>query len=884
VSSGGKGGGGSTVVGYRYFLGVHMIVASGVVDSINEIKVGERSAWKGKVTTQNFAPPLDVQDFIRPTITVNRDLSSFEVETLQIALTTRIQYTPPQPTGMAGAANFTGLTSFIWGDVPATIKNAQVSEDEITFWAVVSYITITRAAKVRMARVGDGLTTIEILAAKSVSGDSVNFDFENGGTSRPIATNTTNVLTANANIIGVRSIKAPARSRISINKPNLFGGDKREGGVAGTVDMLFGLSNQPRNDYLARFQGKNCPAYRGFTSLVFRSFMWSALNPYFKPVWVNVTRQKQGWARGACWYPEKVQVGVDKLDMNPAHIIYECLTDYNWGMGYTPADIDEVSFRAAADTLYAENFGLSLTWKNQSTVEQFVQLICDHIDANIQVDRSTGKFVLKLIRGDYDPDDLVDLTPDNIIEMKSFQRATVGEQANEIVVTWRDRDGDDKPITVHDMASIQAQGGVISSSREYTGIRTAELAARVAMRDLNLVSATLAKVELVTTRILWKHNKGDVVNFSWPDHGILRVPFRIIDIKFGNLLNGKIEVQMVEDVFGLPFGTYTDSPDTEWVSPIAEAQPVEKQRIVEAPYWTVFFRTTRADYAYLEPEFGFGVALATRGAFNYPLNLGLWASPTGTTGYTEVGRGQFCPTGTLLGAVDKSNITFYLADFYDLDLVKTDDDNGFAYINSEIVAIESVNAETGEVVVRRGCLDTVPVEHATGSTMYFITGSEPVDPTEHVAGETTYYKCTPNTAISSFNVDDAIETSITFDNRASRPYPPGMPYFNNEVWPASLTAVSLVFFWTNRNRILQTVRLVDTTEDSITPEAGTTYNLRIYNAVTNALIIQFTGSVANTRTWTPAVGTYNIRVELESVVAGVVSLQKHVHEMTFTKV
>ena len=37
---------------------------------------------------------------------------------------------------------------------------------------------------------------------------------------------------------------------LSINKPTLFGGDEREGGVVGTIDVLPGGPGQGRNDYL----------------------------------------------------------------------------------------------------------------------------------------------------------------------------------------------------------------------------------------------------------------------------------------------------------------------------------------------------------------------------------------------------------------------------------------------------------------------------------------------------------------------------------------------------------------------------------------------------------------------------------------------------------
>lgn len=37
---------------------------------------------------------------------------------------------------------------------------------------------------------------------------------------------------------------------ISINAENLFGGEKKEGGVKGTLDVMFGGSTQPKNSYL----------------------------------------------------------------------------------------------------------------------------------------------------------------------------------------------------------------------------------------------------------------------------------------------------------------------------------------------------------------------------------------------------------------------------------------------------------------------------------------------------------------------------------------------------------------------------------------------------------------------------------------------------------
>ena len=45
-----SGGGGSGVVGYKYSFGIHMGISRGPVDELIEIKVGDKSAWRGSIT------------------------------------------------------------------------------------------------------------------------------------------------------------------------------------------------------------------------------------------------------------------------------------------------------------------------------------------------------------------------------------------------------------------------------------------------------------------------------------------------------------------------------------------------------------------------------------------------------------------------------------------------------------------------------------------------------------------------------------------------------------------------------------------------------------------------------------------------------------------
>src|SRR5690606_29286515 len=132
----------------------------------------------------------------------------------------------------------------------------------------------------------------------------------------------------------------------------------------------------------------------------------SAMNPYPKPWSVRRRRNLKGWD-GPVWYPEKAVIELEGGAIkaaNPAHIIYQLRTDRRFGRGLSSTRLNDASFRAAADTLYSEGFGLCLRWTRRDSIENFENLVLDHINAVIDDDPSDGTIVLRLIRNDYDPE------------------------------------------------------------------------------------------------------------------------------------------------------------------------------------------------------------------------------------------------------------------------------------------------------------------------------------------------------------------------------------------------------------------------------------------------------------------------------------------------
>lgn len=665
-------------------------------------------------------------------------------------------------------------------------------------------------------------------------------------------------------------------TQITVDKPELFGGEKREGGLKGLVDIMMGEATQPVNPYLQEKINGPVPGFRGLLTVVYRNFEWSSGNPYFKSPWWRIRRVIQGWSRGSAWYPAKAQIG---RDMNPVHIVYECLTSLEWGMGYAPTDMDDVVWRAAADKIHAENFGISLLWMEQASVLDFIKIVLGHIDASVRLDIRTGLFQIRLIRNDYVVSTLPELDPSNVISMSSFQRSAWGDTANEVVIKYTDRDQRETNLAVQNLAAIESQGALVSVTREYVGIREASLARRVAIRDLNNVSTPLAKLVVVVNRIAWDWDVTDVFRFTWPKLGIVGAPFRIIKITKGDLINGQITIEALEDIFSLPTNSYVGQQPTGWVDPISEPVPVVAQRTIESSYWDVVTTLSAADIAYLPDGYGFGGLMAVRptsDAFDYSL----YSSPNNIITYELRDSAIFTPSGLLLDAmpIGGTVVIFSLTNRVDLDTVSV---GSYCYIDNEAFGITTINYDNGIVTATRAAMDTVPAAHAAGTRVYFAEDNIGVDPTERTASEVVYYKARTRTGKGTLSLAAALAVPLTLVGRASRPYPPGNLQFSNSgslsYFPSKVYGV-FGATWAHRDRLQQTTSLTPFTAGNIGPEPDTTVTVRVYDGLT--LKRTYSGLTGTSWSYSDADAIAdgmltNVRVTLETVRGASVSLYRH---------
>jgi hypothetical protein len=660
--------------------------------------------------------------------------------------------------------------------------------------------------------------------------------------------------------------------QIAISAPELFGGDEREGGISGAVDIEMGGPTQGRNSYLQSILGTDIPAFRGVVGAVLRQ-CYMGNNPYIKrwAFWATRTNVRSDGTEQ--WYVAKAAIG---SSMNPAHIVRECLTDRNWGMGYPEADMDDTAFAVAADTLYAEGMGISLLWDQGAEISDFISQILEHIDGSLYVSRTTGKFVLKLAREDYSLGDLIVLDENSVERVTDFKRKSLGDLVNSVTVKyWDEATGKDNSITVQDPALVSLQGASVGTTVNYPGFTNGELASRAASRDLRALSTPLASATIYANRTAAGLSVGDVFVLSWPRYGVVQMVMRVVSVEHGELDSNGVRIVAVEDVFALGSAIYAPPPPSAWTNPNGAPAPCPYHVAIEAPYWELVQRIGETQAEALPSTSGYVLITGVRPSAG-ALFANIYSSPYGT--YEEKGRVDFCPTATLSAAITQITTTLSIEGAIDIDVVRV---GSYAQIDEEFVSILSVSSSS--LTVGRGVLDTVPSIHSPGARIFFLDDFAETDGVEYAIGETAKLKLSTVTGKGTLGVGSAGEQTVLIGARQDKPYPPGNFRINDSYYPPTVANnASIVVTWAHRDRLQQTATLIDSTVGNIGPEAGTTYTVEI-RTLAGALVSSATGITGTAHTFTLAALGSNygqLRVLLWSVRGGVDSLQKHDHKFT----
>lgn len=638
-------------------------------------------------------------------------------------------------------------------------------------------------------------------------------------------------------------------SSSTINQWNLFGGDEKEGGIYGTFDFYPGSTTQGANSYLQSKIGESIPAYRNIAHLVFRQG-YIGTTSYLKP-WTFVVRR----------FPKALGSGYHNIngDANPVEMIFEILTNNLWGLGMSPNMIDIPNFKSIAQKLSSEGFGLSMVFDSQKSAREIIQEIERHIDGTLFTDPETGKLKMILIRGDYNPNTVLELNPSNTVSVE-ISKDSWPETYNEVKVKYIDRSAGfkEKYAQVQDIANLYIQGGeIISQTVDFHGVSNAQTAQNLAGRTLRLLSYPLDKIRVITNRVGYELFPGSIFKLNWPPLGINGKIYRVARPKYGTLENGEIEIEAVEDFFGLGEATFVAPPPSNWVDPItAPLTKIVYQSAQEANYF--WQKATR------------WVAIGAVRPSPLCIGYDVYTRLPGDVYRLTNQISTFTPGGVLVADYPKNTDSvdqtgFYCIEAMDLNLLKSitsaDLYKGINLltINGELMAWQNVTFDqekkqykiTGIV---RGVLDTLPQDHKAGDLVGFISygiGLTSIEP--YNSDLTIDIKLCPKTLKETLPLDQATAFSFTTNSRAWKPYPPGNFCLNGKLWPGLAITGTAALTWAHRSRLYGdlvsqsggnvasepegsytiTVKINGTTKKTLADQKGTSFSYTCADRITD---------------------------------------------------
>jgi hypothetical protein len=547
-------------------------------------------------------------------------------------------------------------------------------------------------------------------------------------------------------------------------------------------------------------------------------------------------------------------------DANPAHIIYECMTNAEWGKGTPEALMNAASYNAVAERLYNERMGMSIGWFQQSDIESFIGDVLDHVQAVHYFDPGTGQYNLKLLRDDYDVASLKTLDPSNCVATNRKRRLW-GETINEIVVSYTDPQTEkEATVSAQNLANIAIQGGVISETRDYHGFRNPNIAQLVAERDVAEAGYPLFSCEIEVDRSEWDARPGDCRKFTWPEDGIEEIVIRVMDVDYGKPTDRTIKLAVTEDIFSIDRAQYGEPQRSEWSNAVEAPTPLEAQAAITVPLPTIL-RAGETVEDWDENYPSVAVALLADDDGLRPSSIvvtGPVQRPNGSSGREQIGSIGVTLSGRIgsplvaeaetrlpRNVIDGITRTGAQAgDFFMLGVTNAD---------SELVMLDSLDVESGEWVVARGMWDTTPRAWPSGTRLWrFRPTLSNLDPGSRAAGETVEYLLQPVTQLGTLPQLEAVPLEVTFNDRPYAPFRPANcqldgtgfagAIYREEPFPTEFEAT-----WVTRNRTTEDTVALRWTEADAAPEVGQTTVLRILDSE-GAVHSEITGLTGNSRT------------------------------------
>lgn len=800
----------------EYRMSMHLGLCQGVVDSINLIEIGDKISWAGKVTTNT-------------TIDIARDdlFGGLEKEGgvdghAHVLLGGPTQLLPEFVAAKFGRTSatipgFRGLASLYFTNRPGERDGFYWTANSPFIQNIAVGVTaIPRALNTQHA-------AIPRLGSTPASSQIVNLDSTTDGGSDATAGLANGVTISGFNPADVLQLTLPTGQTWIAYSP--WGVPALSGPQTGSVTTFKVIRDADTGDVSTFGEGGPFDGFEAARAAFTTAFITGNSSYTFYIEDTPLADNAGGLS---------IQVDLlEQNDANPAHIIYEALTNRLYGAGVAASNIDVASFEAAAATLFDEQFGLTFKWVLETSVQEFVNEVLDHIEAVLFVDPTTGLLTLKLIRQDYIVGNLRVVDPSSA-QLDNFERPGIGETVNEIQVTWTDpaTEKDATTPAIQDLANIAAQGGVVSDSRNFYGVRSKELALKLGYRELFAASSPLATAELTLDRQHWDVVDGEAFVLDWPERGIVQLVMRVVDLDRGAPKRSPIRISAVEDVFGLDLAVFETPPDSLHVNTDELPSAIDHTQIMTLPFFMVANEIDPAVSSAIEfPDVFAGILAGQDGAdtARYKL-LGETTDALGNNVFDLIATNTILSRATLEATLTAEALS-NLATFPTRTQGDGPKSGTLLVIGSggdderEIAVVSVADPGGAGYTILRGMLDTTPKEWPAGTPVFLINdGAIFTDDTVRAASTVATYKLLPITSLGTFAEASASALNYTMTERPHLPTRPANVKVNGVAFGVAdgtgSPAVAVTF--ATRNRLTEDSTLQAWTNAAVTEEAGQT--------------------------------------------------------------
>jgi hypothetical protein len=630
---------------------------------------------------------------------------------------------------------------------------------------------------------------------------------------------------------------------IDIDLPELFGGDKKQGGLAGKIRFYAGSDDEAQDPALLNLIGPNVPKYNGMCRAVFDDF------------YIGATSQLPTFSFEVERIPEVIpDTSVDATmpngkDMNPIAAALELMTT-NWGGNATPLSLfDLEAFQRDAaivknDANNGMDQGYSQVLQQSAKAEDVLKEILEHVDGIMYEEPESGKIATRLLRQDYDINSIQSFDDSSIIGISDLKKTLWSTTVNRARLLFRNRESayDEDMAMAEDFALIQYQKKLTSSQRTMKSVTTAVGATFIAARDLSYSNVPLISFKLQVNRTGSKVRPGDVIRMTYSKgFNMTDLVMRVSKVNLGTLLNGVVELEVVQDRFSAHIGNFAPPEASGFVPPDTTASAINSFIFKTAPF---FLANQGEDRSAFETSGKFMLSTRKPSGASQSFDLA-YSSVNGSVNSASELIGDDLPYSTIgtlvndyLGATaadTRSDTTgsltvggltsAELASIPDFDnLSEARDGGAIMSINDELFVFLKpiVNIGAGTVTFEtlyRGVLDTQPQTHPVGSAVSFISGASSITAGLPVNAQ-AYMKLLDNAITGTYPIDTASQTIATPSDRAARPLPPGNVLVNGSRNPGNLTAeTSVSVSWARRSRLDTQVKVYSDADGSL--EAGT---------------------------------------------------------------